>query len=225
MLLFAVLTWQVSSDGPLVGRDWTVLRWFGRTAAANSWFTTTAHYVCKLGNIGVAVPVLLAAVCLTGWLGRREALPRWWLPPAAAVLVIALLPVVVTVVKDAVARPAPGRLIPDPSGYGYFPSGHTATSAVAYGAAALLLLPWARSRAARLVLLAGTPLLLFAVGFCLVWCDYHWPLDVLASWCVTLSLLTVVAGARAAVDRALAERAAPDPAAAGEVTDWSGSPG
>ena len=58
-----------------------------------------------------------------------------------------------------------------------------------------------------------------------MWCDYHWPLDVLASWCLTLSLLTVVAGARAAVDRALAERAAPDPAAAVEVTDGSGSPG
>ncbi|SCD58902.1 undecaprenyl-diphosphatase [Streptomyces sp. DvalAA-14] len=238
VLLFAALTWQVSSNGPLVGRDWAVLRWFDRTAAANTWFTTTAHYFCKLGNIEVAVPVLLAAVCLTGWLGRREALPRWWLPPAAALLVIAVLPVVVTVVKDAVARPAPGLTVPDPSGYGYFPSGHTATSAVAYGAAALLLLPWAGSRAARLVLLAGTPLLLFAVGFCLVWCDYHWPLDVLASWCLTLSLLTVVAAARAVMDRAVAgraaERGAADPAAGevadgdvtdGDVTDGSGSPG
>ncbi|WNI18329.1 phosphatase PAP2 family protein [Actinacidiphila sp. ITFR-21] len=225
MLLFAALTWQVSSDGPLVDRDRTVLRWFDRAAAAEPWFTTTAHYFCKLGNIEAAVPVLLAAVCLTGWLGRRAALPHWWLPPAAAVLVIAVLPVVVTVVKDAVARPAPGRTVPDPSGYGYFPSGHTATSAVAYGAAALLLLPWVRGRAARLVLLAGTPLLLFTVGCCLVWCDYHWPLDVLASWCVALSLLTVVAAAQAVVDRAVAARAADGPAAAGTVTGWSGTPG
>jgi membrane-associated phospholipid phosphatase len=173
-------------------------------------------------------------VCLAGRLGRRAALPRWWLPPAAAVLVIAVLPVVVTVVKDAVARPAPGRTLPDPSGYGYFPSGHTATSAVAYGAAALLLLPWVRSRAARLLLLAGTPLLLFAVGFSLVWCDYHWPLDVLASWCLTLSLLTAVAYAQRLVDRALAARAraaSRDPGdsggtgGAGDVTGWSGNPG
>ncbi|MDX6356059.1 MAG: hypothetical protein QOF98_2962, partial [Streptomyces sp.] len=165
--LFAALTWQVSSDGPLVGRDWSVLRWFDRLSAANPWFTDTAHYVCKLGNIQVAVPILLAAVCLTGWLGRRAALTDWWLPPAAAVLVIALLPVVVTVVKDAVGRPAPGQIVPDPSGYGYFPSGHTATSSVAYGAAALLLLPWAADRWARLVLLVGTPVGVFAVGFCL----------------------------------------------------------
>jgi undecaprenyl-diphosphatase len=193
--LFAALTWQVSSDGPLVGRDWSVLRWFDRLSAANPWFTGTAHYVCKLGNIQVAVPILLAAVCLTGWLGRRAALPGWWLPPAAAVLVIALLPVVVTVVKDAVGRPAPGRTVPDPSGYGYFPSGHTATSSVAFGAAALLLLPWAADRWARLMLLVGTPVGVFAVGFCLVWCDYHWPLDVLASWCLALTLLSVVAWA------------------------------
>lgn len=206
LALFALLTWQVAADGPLVGRDWAVLRWFDRLSAANSWFTATAHYFCKLGNIQVAVPVLLAAVCLTGRLGRRAALPGWWLPPAAAVLVIAVLPVVVTVVKDAVARPAPGRTIPDPSGYGYFPSGHTATSAVAYGAAALLLLPWAAARWARLVLLVGTPALLVAVGFCLVWCDYHWPLDVLASWCLALTLLTVVAWA-------------------GTVSRWWGSPG
>ncbi|WP_329137155.1 phosphatase PAP2 family protein [Streptomyces sp. NBC_01476] len=223
VLLFAALTWQVSSGGPLVDRDAAVLRWFDRTAAGNSWFTSTAHYFCKLGNIQVAVPVLLIVIGATGWVGRRLALPRWWLQPAAAALVIAVLPVVVTVVKDAVHRPAPGSVVPDPSGYGYFPSGHTATSAVAYGAAALLLLPWVRGRAARAALLAGTPLLLLAVGFSLVWCDYHWPLDVLASWCLTLSLLTVVVAARAAVDRAVAARAA-----AGEpvtVSCSSGNPG
>jgi membrane-associated phospholipid phosphatase len=226
LLLLAGLTWQVSSHGPLVGRDAAVLAWFRRTAAAHSWFTTTAHYFCKLGNIQVAVPVLLAAIVLTGRLGQRAGLPRWWLPPAAAALVIAVLPLVVTVMKDALHRPPPGRTVPDPSGYGYFPSGHTATSAVAYGAAALLLLPWVRRRAARLVLLAGTPLLLLVIGCCLVWCDYHWPLDVLASWSLTLSLLTVVAAAHAVVDRDLARRAADERAAAtGGVSGWSGSPG
>jgi undecaprenyl-diphosphatase len=122
-------------------------------------------------------------------------LPRWWLPPAAAALAMCAVPAVVTVVKDAVHRPAPGSTVPDPSGYGWFPSGHTATSAVAFGAAALLILPWLPNRAARLVVRAGTPVLLFAVGFALVWCDYHWPLDVLASWCMALTLLSGVAAA------------------------------
>jgi undecaprenyl-diphosphatase len=200
--LFAVLTWQVSAGGALVARDGRVLRWFLREAAAHPGLDTTAHYLCKLGNVQVAVPVLLAAVVGTGWAGRAAGLPRWWLPPAAAALAMAAVPLVVTVVKDAVHRPAPGGTVPDPSGYGWFPSGHTATSAVAFGAAALLVLPWLAHRPARWAVRAGTPLLLLAVGLALVWCDYHWPLDVLASWSLTLTLLSGVAAARAVAARA-----------------------
>jgi undecaprenyl-diphosphatase len=156
----------------------------------------------------VAVPVLAAAIAAVGYAGRAAALPRWWLPPLAAALAMAAVPLVVNVVKDAVHRPEPGGSVPDPSGYGWFPSGHTATSAVAFGAAALLVLPWIRQRAARLLLLAGTPVLLLAVGFCLVWCDYHWPLDVLASWCLALTLLSGVAAAQAVRSRSAVGREA-----------------
>ncbi|WP_308012044.1 phosphatase PAP2 family protein [Actinacidiphila acidipaludis] len=216
---FAVLTWQVTAGGAPVRRDGRVLHWFLRTAAAHPGFGTFAHYLCKLGNIQVAVPVLLAAVVVTAWAGRAAGRPLWWLPPGAAALAMTLVPVVVTVVKDAVHRPPPGSAVPDPSGYGYFPSGHTATSAMAFGTAALILLPWAGGRAARLVLAAGTPVLVLAVGFALVWCDYHWPADVLASWCMTVTLLSGVAAAQA-VARAAAVRAA----AAG-ISCSSGSPG
>jgi undecaprenyl-diphosphatase len=195
LALFALLTWQVAADGPVVEPDRRLLRWFRRTALAHPGFTATAHRLAELGDFDVAVPVLLAVMCLTARLGYVGALPRWWLPPSAAALAMATVPVVVSLVKSAVGRPAPGKLLPGPAGYGFFPSGHTATSAVAYGAAALLLLPWARRRAARLVLLAGTPALLFAVGFALVWCDYHWPLDVVGSWCLAVTLLSGVAAA------------------------------
>ncbi len=208
--LFAVLTWQVSAGGALVARDGRVLRWFLREAAAHPGWDTTAHYLCKLGNVQVAVPVLLAAVVGTGWAGRAAGLPRWWLPPAAAALAMAAVPVMVTVVKDAVHRPPPGGTVPDPSGYGWFPSGHTATSAVAFGAAALLVLPWLAYRPALWAVRAGTPLLLLAVGLALVWCDYHWPLDVLASWSLTLTLLSGVAAARLVAARGTAT--APDSA-------------
>lgn len=202
--LFAVLTWQVTSGGALVGTDGRVLRVFRRAAAAHPGWTTTAHYLCKLGNIQAAVPVLLAAVCLTAWLGRRAALPRWWLPPLAAALAMAVVPVVVSLVKSAVVRPAPGRIHPRADGYGYFPSGHTATSAMAFGAATLLVLPFVRRVAGRIALAAATALLLLAVGAALVWCDYHWPLDVLASWALTLTLLSAVAAARLLSERAAA---------------------
>jgi undecaprenyl-diphosphatase len=208
VVLFALLTWQVSAGGALVRRDGAVLHWFLNQAAAHPGFTTTAHYFCKLGNVPVAVPVLAAAIAAVGYAGRAAALPRWWLPPLAAALAMAAVPLVVNVVKDAVHRPEPGGSVPDPSGYGWFPSGHTATSAVAFGAAALLVLPWIRQRAARLLLLAGTPVLLLAVGFCLVWCDYHWPLDVLASWCLALTLLSGVAAAQAVRSRSAVGREA-----------------
>jgi undecaprenyl-diphosphatase len=200
-VLFALLTWQVCAGGALVARDGSVLRWFQRAAAAHGGLDSPAHYLCRLGNVEAAVPVLAVAVGYAAWAGRRAGAPRWWLPPAAAALAMCAVPLVVVVVKDAVLRPAPGSTVPDPGGYGWFPSGHTATSAVAFGAAALLVLPWLRGRAARLTVLAGTPLLLFAVGFSLVWCDYHWPLDVLASWCLTLTLLSGVAAAQTVAAR------------------------
>jgi PAP2 superfamily len=195
-LVFAALTWQVAADGPLVGPDRRLLRRFEHAASDRPGLpTTVAHYFCKLGNIEVAVPALVVVVCLTARLGYVFAVRRWWLPPAAAALAMAAVPVVVSLVKSAVGRPAPGRLHPGPAGYGFFPSGHTATSAVAYGAAVLVLLPWVRRRAVRLLLVAGTAVLLLVVGFSLVWCDYHWPLDVLGSWCLAVTLLAGVAAA------------------------------
>lgn len=193
--LFALITWQVETDGRLVGRDWSVLGWFRRASAAHPGVHGTAQIISDFGNIEVAVPVLLVAVAVTGWLGRRAGQVRWWLPPLAACLAMALLPVVVETVKSAVHRPAPGRLVPRLDGYGYFPSGHAATSAVAYGLALLLVLPFLRRPAARIALTAGTLALQAAVGVALVWCDYHWPLDVLGSWCLTVTLVAWVTAA------------------------------
>ncbi|MEU6853313.1 phosphatase PAP2 family protein [Actinacidiphila alni] len=193
--LFALLTWQVETDGRMVGRDWSVLGWFRRQNAAHPGVHGTAQVISDFGNIQVAVPVLLVAVVLAGRLGRRAGVARWWLPPLAAVVTMALLPVAVNTVKEAVLRPAPGRTVPRTDGYGYFPSGHAGTSAVAYGLALLLLLPYVRRPAARTALTAGTLTLQAAVGVALVWCDFHWPLDVLASWCLTVTLLSWFAAA------------------------------
>ncbi|WP_225846513.1 phosphatase PAP2 family protein [Streptomyces sp. HPF1205] len=195
LVLFALLTWQVTSHGPLIRPDRRLLRAVLAAAARHGGASTPAHDLCKLGNIQVAVPVLVAAVAAAAWLGLRAGLARWWLPPLAGAVVMAVLPLVVTTVKTAVHRPPPGLTRPDPSGYGYFPSGHTATSSVAYGAALLLVLPWLGRAVLRRVLVAGTSLLIAAVGAALVWCDYHWPLDVLGSWCLAAVLLPWVAAA------------------------------
>lgn len=196
--LFGLLTWQVAAGGALVARDGSVLRAVRRTAAAHPAFDGAAHALCDLGDIQVAVPLVLAAVCAAAWLRRRRALPLWWLPPAAGALAMALVPLVVSPVKSAVHRPPPGLTVPDPSGYGYFPSGHTATSSVAFGVAALLLLPAMGRGRTRRALAWGTAAVVSAVGVALVWCGYHWPADVLGSWCLALTLLPWVAVAYAA---------------------------
>lgn len=75
-------------------------------------------------------------------------------------------------------------------GTGFYPSGHTATAAVAYGAATLLLLPLLRTAGARGALLCVCAALNAGVAFGLVRRGYHWPLDVVASWCLCAVLLS-----------------------------------
>jgi undecaprenyl-diphosphatase len=216
---FALLTWRVAAGGRLIRDDGRVLRAFRDADRAHPALSTPAHLLCDLGDIEVAVPVLLAALAASVLLGRRAGLPRWWAVPAAAALAMCVLPVVVSLVKSGVDRPAPGRVVPDPS-YGYFPSGHTATSSVGFGLAALVLLPFLRA-AARAALAAGTAVLALAVGAALVWCGYHWPLDVVGSWLLAVALLSPVAAALL-VPGAVPGRPGKQPR---EVRSSSGSPG
>ncbi len=118
---------------------------------------------------------------------------RWWLAPLAAAVAMAVMPALVVPLKAAVAGRAPGMAGHD----GFYPSGHAATAAVAYGAAALLVLPLLRRAYGRSALLIGCLLVNAAVGFGLVRRGYHWPLDVAASWLLCgmlLAAVTAVAG-------------------------------
>ncbi|WP_340557456.1 phosphatase PAP2 family protein [Streptomyces sp. GSL17-111] len=80
-------------------------------------------------------------------------------------------------------------------GEGYFPSGHAATAVVGYGAAAVVLMPHLRRTGARRALGAAAVLLALGAGAGLVRRAYHWPLDVVASWCLGGLLLAGVAAA------------------------------
>ncbi|WBB62742.1 phosphatase PAP2 family protein [Streptomyces sp. WMMC500] len=125
-------------------------------------------------------------------------------PLVAGAAAFAVLPAVVLPLKSAQARPGPrGPLADDYAGF--FPSGHATTAAVAYGAVVLLLLPLLRSRAARRLLAAAAGAVVAGAGAGLVWREYHWPLDVLAGWCVAGALL---AGCRYGAARLTAYAAA-----------------
>ncbi|NEA86496.1 phosphatase PAP2 family protein [Streptomyces sp. SID7958] len=179
LLLFALITWQVVADGPLVGVDERLSRALVAPDRAS-------ELLADLGNVEVAVPVLALALAGAAWHGRARGLDRWWLPPAAAAGAMVLVPVLVAPLKAWTDRPGTPAV---PPAVGYYPSGHTATAVVAYGAVAVLLLPLLRRAAVRrgLVLLCGA--LVLGASYGLVRRGYHWPLDVVASWCLGAVLL------------------------------------
>ncbi|MEU1052564.1 phosphatase PAP2 family protein [Streptomyces sp. NPDC005876] len=154
-----------------------------------------SELLSDLGNTGTAVPVLAAALAYAAWRWRRAGAVRWWLPPLAGAVLMALVPAVVVPLKEWTDRPATPVM---PPATGYYPSGHTATALVAYGTATLLLLPHLRAPAVRKLLVAAGAALVLATSCGLVRRGYHWPLDVVASWCLFLPPL---AGLRSLVRR------------------------
>ncbi|MGX1886212.1 phosphatase PAP2 family protein [Streptomyces sp. NPDC055287] len=172
-LLFALVTWQVAAAGPLRRADERL----GRAVVGHG-PTGLTEFLADLGNMAVALPVLAAAVAYTLWCGGRGALPR----ASAAVLSMAAVPALVVPLKSWIARTGPLT-----RETGYYPSGHTATAAVAYCGAALLLLAYVRRH--RWWPPAVALVLTLATGAGLVLRGYHWPLDVVGSWCLCVVLL------------------------------------
>ncbi|MGW3284485.1 phosphatase PAP2 family protein [Streptomyces sp. NPDC001002] len=181
-LLFALFTWQVVADGPLLRADERISRALVHPDRAS-------ELLADLGNFQIAVPVLAVALIYVALRGRATGVDRWWLPPLAGAVLMVLVPVLVVPLKELIDRPGTPAV---PPATGYYPSGHTATAMIAYGTAALLLLPWLRSANARRAVVVAATVLNLAVAFGLVRRGYHWPLDVVASWCLGTILLTVL---------------------------------
>ncbi|MER6781845.1 MULTISPECIES: phosphatase PAP2 family protein [unclassified Streptomyces] len=185
LLGLVLTTWQVLASGPLLTPDESLSRALVRTLP-----DSVTERLSDLGNVPVAVPVLVLAMAYSV---RRS---RAWAPALTAGLAMALVPAAIVPLKEWTARPGPL----EPWAAGYFPSGHTATSAVAYIGAALLVSPYARRpwpMAVALFLTAAT-----ATG--LILRGWHWPLDVLASCFLCAPLLLAVA-------RVVRRAAAPEP--------------
>ncbi|MDX3530872.1 phosphatase PAP2 family protein [Streptomyces sp. ID05-39B] len=178
-LLLVLFTWQVVAQGPLLDLDERVSRVLVRPGRG-------AELPAELGSVYVAVPVLVLVAGYAALRARSAGVPRWWLPSVAGLALMALVPLIVVPLKEWTDRPGTPAV---PPATGYYPSGHTATAAVAYGAAVLVLLPWLVSRLARRAAVATAATLIAAVSFGLVRRGYHWPLDVAASWCLGALLL------------------------------------
>ncbi|MFD9395034.1 phosphatase PAP2 family protein [Streptomyces sp. NPDC060000] len=178
-LLFALITWQVAADGPLLRLDERLSGDLVRPGRSS-------ELLADLGEVQVAVPVLVLVAGYVAWRARAAGEARWWTPSLAALGLMLLVPLIVVPLKEWTDRPGTPAV---PPATGYYPSGHTATAAVAYGSAVLILLPWLRSALARRLAVAMSALLVLAVSFGLVRRGYHWPLDVVASWCLCSVLL------------------------------------
>ncbi|MYU25080.1 phosphatase PAP2 family protein [Streptomyces sp. SID8352] len=182
LLLLAVLTWQVLADGPVLRVD----EWLSRALIRPD---RLSELLSDLGNVPVAVPVLALALGYAALRGRATGPDRWWAAPAAGAAAMALVPAAVVPLKAWTGRPGTPAV---PPAVGYYPSGHTTTAVVAYGAATLALFAVVSSPAVRRALLLLCAALVLGTGYGLVRRGYHWPLDVLAGWCLGAVLLIPV---------------------------------
>ncbi|MER7625433.1 phosphatase PAP2 family protein [Streptomyces sp. NPDC126503] len=169
LVALAVVTWQVLVHGPLARLDERVSR-----SLVDAVPRPLSELASDLGNLTVALPVLVCATAYAVWRGRRR-------DALFAGLAMAAVPLLVVPLKEWTARPGPL----EPWAEGYFPSGHTATAMVAYFGAAFLVSRRLLPVAAALTAVTGTGLVLRG---------YHWPLDVVASGCLGFLILGVSSG-------------------------------
>jgi membrane-associated phospholipid phosphatase len=143
----------------------------------------------NLGEVGTATALMLVAALVAA-----QVLWRVW-PVVLAVANLATVEILVLVLKTAVGRPGPGSRA-HLNGYpGYFPSGHTATSAVCAGTVAFLAVTcWGSVRWLDKAALAGQ-VAGFVVGavsaVSAVLGDFHWLTDTVSAILLASVVLTV----------------------------------
>ena len=164
---FGLLLQQVTTDGPLTALDESAAVWTNRRVRDDDLFIGAMHVVSFLGK-----PIfLLFAVGLPG---------LWLLRHGARKLVIFLAVtcigggIVDTAVKLAVGRTRPQHDEPIVAAFGNsFPSGHSMSSLVCYGALLVVFVPilsptarrWAIGGAIALVLAIGASRLVLGVHY------------------------------------------------------------
>ena len=182
LAVLVAVTEQVIVKGPLLHVDTWVRSHLLSLANSNPYplLNTYARWWTHFGSTGVAVPLLVVATLAAA---RRS---RSWKPLLQAALAGTALFATVIPGKILIGRPGPEGWVVGPGDLGWYPSGHTSTASVCLGTAAWLLATgFALGNRLRRALYAATAALCASVGFCLMWCDFHWFLDVLAGWCLS----------------------------------------
>ncbi len=177
VVLFALATVQVRIHGPMVHLDLTIRDWV-ETHQHPGW-RRFAVLVTHAGTPILDVIVLMVVATVVSLIRRS------WRSLATASLAVALLTATVWPAKVLIGRPGPGSATDTVEGAGYFPSGHTASTLVCYGAIALLL------TANRWMLLAAASMGVF-VAASMVYGSFHWASDVVAGYLLAVTVLWTV---------------------------------
>lgn len=172
---FGLLLHQVTQDGPLTELDARWAAWLHDRIANDGWEESVLRAVSFTGK-----PVFLAVAV---------GLPVLWLLHSGARRLALFLVVVSiggglvdTVVKVAVGRPRPVFDEPIASAFGRsFPSGHSMSSLVCYGALLVVFLPLVAPRARRWCI-AATAVWVLAVGVSRLALGVHFVSDVLGGY-------------------------------------------
>jgi undecaprenyl-diphosphatase len=196
---FGLLLHQVTTDGPLTALDESAAAWTNRRVHGEDGVIGVMHAVSFLGKpIFLAVVIGLPAL----WLLRRR----------AHRLVIFLLVTTIggglvdTAVKVAVGRPRPSVDEPIVEAFGKsFPSGHSMSAVVCYGALLVALAPLLSERG-RKVALAAVVALVLAIGGSRLVLGVHFISDVLGGYALGAAWL---AGSVAVFETWRAERGRP----------------
>lgn len=112
-LLFALITWQVVTNGPLLRVD-------ERVSRALAGPDRVSELLASLGDVQIAVPVLALAAVYVALQGRVAGASGWWLPPLVAAVLMALVPALVIPLKEWIARHGTPVM---PPATGFYPRG------------------------------------------------------------------------------------------------------
>ncbi len=181
----------------LVQRSWAPLAGLDGDVAAdlNAWVSESPRAVTVLSAItnlaGTEAAILIFTLATLFLLVRGQR--RLAAFTATAGLGLPLLGPLTKALVDR-ARPVVDSPVVDTPSNASFPSGHSLTGMVTFGVLLLLALPGVRRRA-RPWLIAGTVLLVVAIGFTRLALGVHFVSDVLAGWALGAGWLAVTVAA------------------------------
>ena len=172
-VILGAIAEYVVTGRPLILLDQQLSAWIGRNRTPQ--LTTFFIVVTALGSTAVACVV--AAVGGVYLLRRRQL--HWF---AAITLTIFGGMTLNRLLKLAFQRARPQLDDPIRTFAGYsFPSGHTVTATVVYGAVALFLFTQVKSFRSRVIIISCASLLIMLVGFSRIYLGAHYLTDVLAA--------------------------------------------